>query len=80
MGTDAAHEEGVGRIPPQYVPQADRAEIVDGTGQRLGLPLNGGCYGGGMLAGDGDLYLPFTEHSRAVYCNQANYGPVSGGK
>ena len=57
MGPDAAHEEGVGRIPPQGVPKPDRAETAEGTGQRLGLPPAGGCDGGGRFAGGGDSRL-----------------------
>ena len=39
MGTDAAHEEGVGRITPQGGPQDDREATIERTGPRLGLPL-----------------------------------------
>ena len=30
--------------------------------------------------GGGYLHLPPPEHSRALYCNQAHYGPVFGGR
>ena len=33
----------------------------------------------GMNTGGGDLSLPPQENSRKVNCNQAHYGPVSGG-
>ena len=29
MGDDAAHQEGVGRIPPQGVPQVDRESTLE---------------------------------------------------
>ena len=80
MGTDSAHEEGVGRIPPQGGPQADGEATVERTGRRLGLPPVGGGYGGGGRAGSGDLCLPSPEHSCTLYCDQANCGTVSGGK
>ena len=80
QGSDTAHEEGVGRIPPQGGPQADGSETMEGTVQRLGLPPSGGCHGGDRFAGCGDLRLPPQEHFRAVYCDWAYYGPVSGGE
>ena len=39
MGPGAAHEEGVGWIPPQGGLQADGAATVEGSGLRLGLTL-----------------------------------------
>ena len=69
MGPDTAHEEGVGRIPPQGGPQADGAETAEGMGRRMVLPPAGGCDGRGGFAGHGDLRLPPPEHSRAVYCD-----------
>ena len=38
MGPDAAHEEGVGRIPPQGGPQDYGSGTVEGKIRRLGLP------------------------------------------
>ena len=78
MGPDSAHEEDFGRIPPHGGPQADGEATAERTGLRVGLPPSGGCNVGGRLVGVGDLRLPMTEHSRTVYCNQENYGPVSG--
>ena len=60
MGPDTAHEEGVGRIPPQGGPQADTVATAGGTGRRLGLPFSGGCDGGGGFSGGGDLRLSLT--------------------
>ena len=77
MGPDAAYEEGIGRIPPQSVPQADGTAAVEGAGKRLGLPPYGGCDGGGGVAGVGDLRLLSPEHSSAIYCNYDHYRPVS---
>ena len=48
-------------------------------GRRVGIPPTGGCDGKGITAGGGDLRLPPPEHGCKVYCNQAHYGPVSGG-
>ena len=69
MGTDAAHEEGAGQIPPQIGPQDNGAATAEGAGQRLGLPPAGGCDGRGGFAGSGDLHIPPPEHSCAVYCD-----------
>ena len=33
----------------------------------------------GRISGSGYLYIPPPEHSDTVYCDQAHYGPVSGG-
>ena len=57
MGPDAAHEEYVGRIPPQGGPQADTVATAGGTGRRLGLPFAGGCDVGVGVAGGVDLNL-----------------------
>ena len=69
MGTDATHEEGVGRIPPRGVPQADGAATAEWTARMLGLPPTGGCDDRGGFPGGGDLRFPPPEHSHAVYCN-----------
>ena len=53
---------------------------TEGTGRKMGLPPNGGCDGRGGLIGGGDLRLLPPEHSRKVYCDQANCEPVSDGK
>ena len=34
---------------------------------------------GGGITGGGDLNIPSLEHSYTVHCDQAHYGPVSGG-
>ena len=69
MGTEAAHEESVGRIPTQGGPQADQEATAEGKGMRLGLPIDGECNGGGGFAGGGYLRLPPPEHSSAIYCD-----------
>ena len=69
MGPDAANEEGVGRIPPQGGPQADETETAEGAGRRMVLPPAGGYNGGGGFAGGGDLHIPLSEHSIAIYCD-----------
>ena len=43
----------------------------------MSLPPAGGRYGGGGIAGGGDLRLPPSEHSRTVYCENDHYGPVA---
>ena len=80
MSTDAAYEEGIGRIPPQGCLQTDGMAVMEGAVRRLGLPPYGGCEGGGGVAGVGDLRLPSPEHSRAIYCNYNHYIPVSSSK
>ena len=69
MGPDTTHEEGVVWIPPQGSPQADGAEIAEGSGRRLCFPPARGCDGGGRFTGVGDLRLPFLEHSPKIYCD-----------
>ena len=46
----------------------------------MGLPPTGGYNGGGGFAGGGDLLILLPEHSSAIYCNSAYYGPVYGGE
>ena len=79
VGNDTAHWEGVGRIPPQGGPQTDGTEISEVEGWEVGVPPSGGSDGGIGVTGGGDLHLPPPEHSFAVHCNRAHYGPVSGG-
>ena len=79
MGHETPHWEGLGKIPPQGGPQADREEASEKKGRSMGLPLAEGRDGGGGIVGDRDLHLPPTEHSCTFYCNQAHYGPVSSG-
>ena len=57
MSPGTTNEEGVGRIPPQGVLQADRTATAEGSVQRLCLPNSGGCNGRSGVAGDGDLRL-----------------------
>ena len=80
MGPDTAHEEVVGRVPPQVGPQADRAATAEWARQRMVLPPAAGCDGRGGFAGGVDLSLPPSEHSSTIYCDQAYYGYVSSGK
>ena len=44
----------------------------------MGIPPAGGRDGGGGTAGCGDLCLLPREHSRAVDCDHAYYGHMSG--
>ena len=45
----------------------------------MDIPPIGVCNVGGGTAGGGDLHLPPLEYSCKVHCNQAHYGPMSGG-
>ena len=58
MGPEAAHEEGVGKIPPQGGLQADGVATVEGVGRRLGLPPSGRYNNRGGLTIGGELCLP----------------------
>ena len=80
MGDDAAHWEGVGRIPPQGGPQAERGETLERGGQSVDITPSGGRDGGSGTAGCGYLRLLRPEHGHTVHCDQAHYGPVSGGR
>ena len=60
--------------------QAHGAATKEGVRWRMGLPPTGGCNGGGGFAGGGDLLILLPEHSSAIYCNSAYYGPVYGGE
>ena len=46
----------------------------------MGLPPSGVCDSVGRIAVGGEPRLPPPEHSHTVYCNQAHYGTVSGGR
>ena len=80
MGPDTAYAEVYGRIPLQGGPYTDGAKTAEGTGRRLGLTPSGGCNGGGGVIGGEYLRLQPPEHRGGLYCDQAHYGPVSGGK
>ena len=80
MVHDPPYWEGIGRISPQGGPQADGEETSEREGRHVGIPPAGGRYDGGGTVGGGDLRLPPPEHSITVYCSQAHYGPVSGGR
>ena len=73
------HWEGFGRIPPQGGPQADEESTLERTGRSKGLSHTVGRYGGGGIAGGGELRLPPPEHICTVYCDYDHYGTVSGG-
>ena len=80
MGPEAVNGEGVGQIPPQGGRQADREATAERMGRRVGLTTTEGCNGIGRLTGGGDLRLLPPEKSHTVYCDYANYGPVSDGE
>ena len=58
LGDNPLHWEGVGRIPPQGGPQADRVETLAKEVSRMGIPPSEGCDGGGGTAEGGDLRIP----------------------
>ena len=79
MGDDPPHWNIFGRVQPQGGPQPDRGETSVREEQRTGIPPSGGRNDGGCTAGGRDLHILPPEHSHTVYCDQAHYGPVSGG-
>ena len=46
----------------------------------MGIPPAGGRNERGQIAGGEELRLPPPEHSHIVYCKQAYYGTVYGGR
>ena len=79
MGYDDVHQEGVGRIPPQCGPQDDREATSERERRSVDIPYSGGRDGGSGTTGGGGLCLPLTEHGHKIHCDQAHYGPESGG-
>ena len=79
VGDDAAHQEGVERIPPQGGLQADMTTTSERAGRWMDVSPAGGSDGGGGITVGGYLSLPQPEHSLTVHCNQFHYGPMSGG-
>ena len=69
----------MGRIPPQGDPQADENTTSYMTGWLMGVSPAGGHNGRVRITGGRYIRLLFPEHSRTVHCDQAHYGPVSGG-
>ena len=76
MGDDTAHWECFGRIPPEVGPQTDGTTTLERAGLWVGV-CRSECEGG--TTGGVDLCLLPPEHSHTVHCDQAHYGPVSGG-
>ena len=72
MVYNTVHWEIFEQIPPQSGPHADRKATSEKTGRSMGLSPAGGCDGGGVISGCGDLHLPPPEHIRTVYYNQAH--------
>ena len=79
VGDDAAHWEGVGKIPPQVSLQADREATSEREVRSVDINLTGGRDGTSGPSGVGDLRLPPPEQGHTVHCDQAHYIPVSGG-
>ena len=46
----------------------------------MDVSLSRRCDDGGGITGGGDLRLLPTEPSCTFHCNQAHYGPISGGR
>ena len=80
MGHDTTHWEGMGKIIPQGGPQDYGEANTERTVWSTGLSLSIRYDGGDRIAGGGKLSLILIENSRTVYCNQAHYGPVYGGR
>ena len=53
MGYELPHWEGVGRIPPQGGPQADREESLESKGWCMDITPTGGLDGGDRATGGG---------------------------
>ena len=58
VGDELPYWEGVGRIPPQGGPQADREATSSREVQCVDITPNGGRDDGGGTVGGGDLRLP----------------------
>ena len=80
MGPNTVYADGVGRFPPQGGPQADGTANAEGEWWSLVLPPAAGCDGGVGVVGGGYLSILLPEQSGAIYCDYANYNPVSGSK
>ena len=77
MVHDTAYGEGLGMVPPQGGPQADREATLERMGQSLSLSPDKGRDGGSRLERGGELRLPLPEHIHTVYCDKDHYGHVS---
>ena len=53
LGDNPLHWEGVGRIPPQGGPQADREESLESKGWCMDITPTGGLDGGDRATGGG---------------------------
>ena len=86
VGYVPAHWEESDRLLPSSGTQTDGTAIKDNPGWYTVLTPtdggNGGRNGGGNIgggnAGDFNLSLLPPKHCRTIYCNKANYDPVSG--
>ena len=76
---ETTYWEGLEQIPIQGVPQDDRTATLVRTGRRMGVSPYGKIDDGGGITGGGDIHFLPLEHSHTVHCEQAHYGPVSGG-
>ena len=76
MGTDPPHGSGPGNFLAQCC-VADHGETAkDMGGGGLIIFTAGSSNGGGGFLGDRGLHPKEIEHSRAIYCNATNYGPL----
>ena len=76
---ETTHWECFGRIPSQGGPQADGTTTLERARRWIFVSSAGVIDGGDGITGGGDIHIPPYEHSSTVHCNQAHYGPVSGG-
>ena len=72
--------EGDGQISPSGDTAADGVDATDERGRDLYISSPGGGDGRGGNEGDRNLSRPPPEHFHGIYCNKANYIPVSGGR
>ena len=67
VGDDAAHQEGVGQIPPHGGPQDDREVTLEREGRSVDVPPSGGRNEGSGTAGGVELCLLLLEHGYTVH-------------
>ena len=80
VGYATAHGEDLGQIPTQGGPHIDGTATSEGTVWDVVLNPTGGGDGRGWPTNCGELHRPMPEHSHRVNCDQAHYGPVTGGR
>ena len=78
MGRVPTDCNGAVRLSPLGDTALGRTDATSEPGRNLKLTSPWGGDGGGGDAGNQNLCHPSPEHCHTIYCNKANYGPVSG--